>query len=92
MAMNTTKTINRASAVLMPKVEKTEKEMKRKMANAGCPDAKMVKMAIPRGINEKDDVVFVGLNGEGFYFLRGKTATMPEPIAEILENTGILNQ
>ena len=92
MAINTSKTLEKTSAVLAKKCEETAKNMDKLMREAGMTGAKMEKVTIPLIPGTKDDVVFAGVNGAGFYFLRGKTATMPEPIAEILENTGILNQ
>ena len=88
--MNTTKTLERTSTVLAAKCADTEKNMHRLMREAGCPDAKLVRVAIPLIPGVKDDVVFAGLNGAFFYFLRGKTATMPEPVKTLLQNAGAL--
>ena len=54
------------------------------------PDAKLVRVTIAHLPGCRDDVVFVGLNGAGFYFLRGRQVSMPEPVKEILVNTGVL--
>lgn len=45
---------------------------------------------IPRIPGSEDDVVFAGLNGVKFYFMRGESVDMPEPVAEILRNTGVI--
>lgn len=87
MAINTTSTIKRSSVVLGKKCEETEKNMKtlaKKLYGAETP--KMEKVAIPNIPGVKDDVLFAGLNGVKFYFLRGKTVEMPAAIAEILRS------
>ena len=90
MAINTTKTLERTSAVLSGKCEATQKNMTRLMREANCPDAKLVRVTIPQLPGVRDDVVFAGLNGAPFYFLRGKPVMMPEPVREILLHTGVL--
>lgn len=90
MATTTTKSIKKVSTVLMPRVERTEKEMKKKMERAGCPEYKTVKVMIPKDINENDDVLTIGYQGEMFYFLRGKSVNMPEPLMQLLVDTGHL--
>ena len=87
---NTTQTIERASGALGVKCAETEKNMDRLMAQAGCKGAKKVRIFLPLVPGSRDDVVFVGLNGASFYFMRGKEVLMPEPVAEILRNTGNL--
>ena len=87
---NTTKTIERASSALRGKCEETQKNMDRLLAQAGCPDAEKVHVTLPLLPGSRDDVVFVGLNGVSFYFMRGRQVEMPAPIAEILRNTGHL--
>lgn len=87
---NTTKSIRKTSTVLGEKCESTRKNMKKLMATAGAPEYKTVKTMIPRIPGSEDDVVFVGLNGVKFYFLRGESVDMPEPILEILQNTGVI--
>ena len=87
---NTTKTIERTSSALLGKCEETEKNMDRLLAQAGCVGCKKEKVTLPQIPGSKDDVVFVGLNGVSFYFLRGKTVEMTEPLIEILRNTGSL--
>lgn len=87
---NTTKTIERASSALLGKCEATEKNMDKLLAQAGCAGCKKEKVTLPLIPGSKDDVVFVGLNGVSFYFMRGRSVEMPEPLAEILRNTGNL--
>ena len=87
---NTTQTIEKASSALGAKCEETKKNMDKLMAQAGCTGAKKEKVMLPLIPGSRDDVVFVGLNGASFYFLRGKSCEMPAPVAEILRNTGHL--
>ena len=86
----TTKNIKKASNVLKNKIERTEAEMKKKMARAGVEEYKTVKVMVPKSRDDGDDVLMIGLNGEPFHFLRGKTVNMPEPLLMIMENTGNL--
>ena len=88
--INTTQTVEKTSSALLSKCEATKKNMKSLMAKAGCPEGKMVKVFLPLIPGCKDDVVFVGLNGVSFYFMRGQTVEMAAPLAEILRNTGNL--
>ena len=89
--MNTTQTIEKASNALESKCEATKKNMEKLMKQAGIEGGKMVKVVLPLVPGSKDDVVFIGLNGVSFYFLRGsKTIEMPEAVAKILRNTGHL--
>ena len=85
---HTTKTIERASSALASKCEATQKHMDKLLAQAGCPDAEKVRVALPLVPGSRDDVVFVGLNGVSFYFMRGMSYDMAAPLAEILRNTG----
>ena len=88
--MNTTKTIERTSSALSAKWGMTEKNMDRLMAQAGCAGAKKERVLLPLVPGSKDDVQYVGLNGVDFYFMRGRSVEMPEPVAKILRNTGNL--
>lgn len=88
MATTTTNNVKKASNVLEKKIKATEVDMKKKMERAGVAEYKTVKMMVPKSINENDDVLTIGLNGEMFYFQRGKTVNMPEQLVKILENTG----
>lgn len=90
MAINTTSTVAKASTVQLGKCEKTKADMKQLMRNAGCETYKNVKTMIPLIPGSGDDVAFVGLNGVGFYFLRGKTVDVPEPLVEIMTNCGMI--
>ena len=87
---NTTKTIERASSALLGKCEATEMNMDKLLAQAGCAGCKKEKVTLPLIPGSKDDVVFVGLNGVSFYFLRGRSVEMAAPRMEILKNTGNL--
>lgn len=88
--INTTKSIRRTSTVLGDKCQYTKQNMKKLMTSASAPEYKTVKTMIPRIPGSEDDVVFVGLNGVKFYFLRGESIDMPEPVLEILQNTGVI--
>ena len=90
VTMNTTTSMERTSTVLMGKCEQTKREMKHRMAEAGCAQYETEKVSIANIPGCKDDVVFVGLNGVGFHFLRGQEIDMPKPLAEILRNTGTI--
>ena len=70
---NTTKTIERASSALSGKCEKTMKNMDKLMAQAGCSGYEKEKVLLPLVPGSKDDVLFVGLNGVDFYFMRGRS-------------------
>ncbi len=87
---NTTRTIERTSSALAAKCEMTEKNMDKLLAQAGCAGCKKEKVLLPLVPGSKDDVQYVGLNGVDFYFLRGRSVEMPEPLKEILLNTGNL--
>ena len=75
--INTTATMKKTSAMLMGKCEKTQKNLRRMMA-----------VTLPLTPGSRDDVVFAGLNGVSFYFLRGKECQMPAAVAEILKSCG----
>lgn len=90
MAINTSKTLERTSTALGARCEETERNMETLMAEAGCGSFKRVTTSIPMIPGSRDDVVFVGLNGVKFYFMRGRTIQMPEPLLEILKNTGVV--
>lgn len=88
--MNTTKTIERTSTVLGGRCEETAKNMKRLMAQAGAGEYKSVRTMIPQIPGSKDDVVFVGLNGVKFYFMRGRSQEIPEPLVQVLNNCAVI--
>ena len=66
--------------------EKLNAFLAKLMKDAGCDGAKKVKTLIPNIPGSKDDVVMVGLNGVAFYFMRGKSVEIPEPVLEIMQN------
>ena len=88
MALNTSKTLEKTSTALSGKCEETEKNLARLMAEAGCAEYRSVTTSIPMIPGSRDDVVYVGLNGVSFYFMRGMSYDMAAPLAEILRNTG----
>lgn len=90
MAINTSRSLEKTSTVLGRKCEQTQKNMTRLMAEAGCAGGKMKEVLLPVIPGSRDDVVFVGLNGAKFYFMRGVKAAMPEAVYEILRNTKTL--
>jgi len=90
MAINTTKTLEKTSTVLSTRCDMTQKNMEKLMREAGCAGAKLEKVTIPSIPGMRDDVVFAGLNGAGFYFLRGRSVLMPAPVKEILKNSGVI--
>ena len=87
---NTSKTISRASEALGERCEETQKNMERLMERAGCREAKRIKTLLPLIPGSSDDVVFCGLNGVSFYFMRGRNVEMPEPVADILRDVGVM--
>jgi len=89
--MNTTKTVKRTSTVLGKRCEQTLKNMARLIEKSGClPDVPMEKVTVPMNPGDRDDVVFVSLNGADFYFYRGVPVSMPSPVAKILRNAGMI--
>ena len=88
MNINTTATMKKTSTMLMGKCEKTQKNLRRMMAEAGCADGEVVKVSLPLAPGSRDDVVFAGLNGVSFYFMRGKISEMPVAVMEILKSCG----
>lgn len=90
MATMTTNNMRKASNVLGKRCEDTKKNMKAKMKRAGTETYKTVSVIVPRPYDSGDDVLTIGYQGEMFYFLRGQKAEMPEPVAEIGMNCGLL--
>ncbi len=89
--INTTKSMKKASTQLEGKIEKTRESMDALLAQAGCKGAKKVKTRIPLNpATPNDDVLFLGLNGVNFYFKRGETVELAEPLVELMENCGEL--
>lgn len=90
MQINTAASSKKASTVLYKKCEATQKNMKKLVAQLGIPDAKMEKRLIPMVPGTKDDVQFCGINGVDFYFMKGESVMMPEPVIKQLERCGVL--
>lgn len=89
---NTKRTIERASTVLAPACKATQDNMDALLKKAGCKtNVKKVLVPIPAN-GEKDDVIYVGLNGQKFYFQRGKTVYVPEPVMQQMINCGLFQQ
>lgn len=84
---NTSTSVAKTSSILASKIEYTAQNMKKLLTEAGCEECKTVKVFLPNIPGSNDDVVFVGLNGVGFYFKRGEAVAMPEPLLEILQNS-----
>ena len=85
--INTTKSMKKASTQLEGKIQKTKENMEALLAQAGCKGAKKVKTRIPLNpATPNDDVLYLGLNGAGFYFRRGETVELAEPLIELMEN------
>ena len=89
--MNTTKTVKRTSTVLGKKCDQTRANMKKLIERSGCAgDTVMEKITVPMNPGDKDDVIFVSLNGADFYFRRGVAVEMPHPVAQILRDAGVI--
>lgn len=86
--LNTITTMKMASSALQDKLEATKTNIKKMMAQAGVETYKTVKVNIPKIPGEGDDVQFVGLNGVNFYFMKGATIDMPEPLYNLLHDCG----
>ena len=54
----------------------------------GLRGRRVDEVTLPLTPGSRDDVVFAGLNGVSFYFLRGKECQMPAAVAEILKSCG----
>ena len=86
--INTTATMKKTSAMLSGKCKKTQENLKKLMADAGCAGGEVVRVSLPLAPGSRDDVVFAGLNGVSFYFMRGKICEMPAAVMEILKSCG----
>lgn len=89
--VNTVASMKRASTALGGKCEETKKNMKalaKRVYKDGVP--KMEKVTIPNIPGLKDDVIPATVNGVKFYFLRGDAVEMPEAVAEVLRNSGLI--
>jgi len=94
--MNTSKTISISSmGALAKKIANTEKNMDKLLAKAGCKDPSAVKripIVIPLEPGSKDDVLYLGLNEANFYFKRGVSVMMPEPLLRQAVRCGVIPQ
>lgn len=87
--LNTITSMKMASSVLKDKCEATKANIKKMMTQAGVVETyKTVKVNIPMIPGDGDDVQFVGLNGVNFYFMKGTTIDMPEPLYNLLRDCG----
>ena len=87
---NTKKTVDRASTVLAPKCEETQKNMDTLLKKAGCKAPfKKVMIPIPTIPGQKDDVIFTAINGANFYFQRGKAVDVPEVVMQQMVNCNL---
>lgn len=88
--LNTVSTMKRESSARKEELETTKANIKKLMTQAGVDTYKTVKVNIPLIPGSGDDVQFVSLNGVKFYFKKGQTQDMPEPLYEILHNCGVI--
>ena len=87
---NTTKSLSKASTVLGVKCEATQKNLDKLCRDAGCKGTvKKALVPIPNIPGIKDDVIYIGINGAKFYFQRGKSAYVPEPVLKQGINCGL---
>ena len=87
---NTTKTLSKSSTVLGVKCEATQKNLDKMLKDAGCKGAvRKILIPVPTIPGVKDDVFFIGINGVKFYFQRGKSAHVPEPVLKQGVNCGL---
>ena len=90
--INTTRTSKKASTMLAPKCEYTQKNMKRLMTQAGFKTYETVPTIFSRGgSTEGDDVVYMGINGVPFYFMRGVDIDLPVPLREFAKQNKLLD-
>lgn len=59
------------------------------MAVKGEKEMEMVEVYIPREPGNDDQTVWVGLNGKGYSFPRGKRIKVPADVAEIMRQSEI---
>lgn len=87
---NTTRSMSKSSTVLGVKCEATQKNLDKMLKDAGCKGSvRKVMVPIPVIPGVKDDVFFIGINGVKFYFQRGKSAQVPEPVLKQGINCGL---
>ena len=88
--INTTQSMKKLSNAYADKIEYTEKNMDALLSKAGCAkDVKKTRTRVPfNPFNQNDDVLFLALNGVNFYFRRGETVMLADPLAELMGNCG----
>ena len=86
MNMTTTQNLTNAPEAMSERQIDLEFE---KVAGAltDCPKRRVM---IPKGAEQGDDVVEVGLNGRMFLIRRGEPVELPEPLVEVLEHAQLL--
>ena len=90
--INTTATSKKASTVLAPKCEYTKQNMKRLMTQAGFKTYETVPTIFSAYASSAgDDVVYMGINGVGFYFMRGVDIDLPVPLREFAKQNKLLD-
>lgn len=87
--LNTITSMKKASSALKEKCDATKANIKKLMAQAGVETYKTIKVNIPKFPGEGDDVQFIGMNGVNFYFMKGETIDMPDPLYNQLHNCGV---
>ena len=93
MAINTTRSVAKASTALGDKVKYTEANMDKLLKAAEVKgNVKRIQVPIIQTPGDRDDVVFIGLNGQRFYFQRGTSVAMPEPLLKIAVSCGIVDK
>lgn len=92
MKTNTTSSINgNTSDAYKKQLENTTKNMDKLLEKMGCKDpasVARVPMIIPETPGSKDDTLFLGINGAKFYFKRGESVLMPEPLLRFAVDCG----
>ena len=53
-------------------------------------DTAMVEMCIPRGRKQEENFVIVSVNGKNWKIMKGATVSVPDYVAEVLENAQMM--
>lgn len=53
-------------------------------------DPKMVEVCIPRGRKQEENFVIVSVNGKNWKIMKGATVSVPDYVAEVLENAQMM--
>ena len=53
-------------------------------------EAAMVEVCIPRGRKQEENFVIVSVNGKNWKIMKGATVTVPDYVAEVLENAQMM--